>query len=113
TRYLVGAHPDVRHRIGVALNGDSHLVDVQSTYIRTPHLLDMMQGPACAIDCINPRCCGLMFANDATSRATRLLNIGLDFCCERSVAVEAGGAIAASWDRTPRVTDVGGVEVVR
>jgi len=47
------------------LNGDSHLVDVQSTYIRTPHLLDMMQGPAWAIDCINLRCCGLMFANDA------------------------------------------------
>src|SRR6516164_10601799 len=46
-------------------------------------------------------------------RATRLLDVGLDFCCERSVAGEAGGAVAASWDRTPRMADLGGVEVVR
>src|SRR6516164_10531788 len=46
-------------------------------------------------------------------RATRLLDVGLDFCCERSVAGEAGGAVAAPWDRTPRVADLSGVEVVR
>src|SRR6516164_6747314 len=46
-------------------------------------------------------------------RATRLLDVGLDFCCERSVAGEAGGAVAASWDRTPRMADLRGVEVVR
>ena len=28
-------------------------------------------------------------------RATRLLDVGLDFCCERSVAGGAGGAAAA------------------
>jgi hypothetical protein len=27
-------------------------------------------------------------------RATRLLDAGLDFCCERSVAGDAGGAVA-------------------
>jgi 2-polyprenyl-6-methoxyphenol hydroxylase-like FAD-dependent oxidoreductase len=67
TRYLVGcdgAHSDVRHRIGVALHGDSRLVDVQSTYFRAPQLLGLMPGPAWAIDCINPRSCGLMFAID-------------------------------------------------
>src|SRR6516164_8546525 len=37
----------------------------------------------------------------------------LDFCCERSVAGDAGGAIAAPQDRTPRVSDLSGVEVVR
>ena len=42
-----------------------------------------------------------------------MLDVGLDFCCERSVAGEAGGAVAASWDRTPRMADLGGVEVVR
>jgi hypothetical protein len=29
-------------------------------------------------------------------RATRLLEVGLDFRCERSVAVDAGDAVAAS-----------------
>ena len=70
-RYLVGcdgAHSDVRHRLGVALKGDSHVVDVQSTYIRAPHLLGMIQEPAWAIDCINPRNCGLIFAIDGRER---------------------------------------------
>jgi len=31
------------------------------------------------------------------SRATRLLDVGLDFGCERSVAVEARGAVSALW----------------
>jgi hypothetical protein len=46
-------------------------------------------------------------------RAIRLLDVGLDFCCKRSVAGEARGAVAASEDRTPRVSDLSGVEVVR
>jgi 2-polyprenyl-6-methoxyphenol hydroxylase-like FAD-dependent oxidoreductase len=69
--YLVGcdgAHSDVRHRIGALLSGDSHLVQVQSTYILAPSLLGMMPGPAWAIDCINPRSCGLMFAIDGHAR---------------------------------------------
>jgi hypothetical protein len=36
------------------------------------------------------------------SRATRLLDVGLDFCCERSVAVEARGAVAAPYGLRPR-----------
>jgi 2-polyprenyl-6-methoxyphenol hydroxylase-like FAD-dependent oxidoreductase len=70
-RYLVGcdgAHSDVRRRVGIALGGDSRLVEVQSTYIHAPHLLDLMPGPAWAIDCINPRSCGLMFAIDGCER---------------------------------------------
>jgi hypothetical protein len=31
-------------------------------------LLGMMASPAWAIDCINPRCCGLMFAIDGCER---------------------------------------------
>lgn len=66
-RYLVGcdgAHSLVRRRIAVALSGDSHLVQVQSTHILAPSLLGLMPGPAWAIDCINPRSCGLVFAID-------------------------------------------------
>jgi 2-polyprenyl-6-methoxyphenol hydroxylase-like FAD-dependent oxidoreductase len=70
-RYLVGcdgAHSKVRHRIGAALSGDSHVMQVQSTYILAPSLLGLMPGPAWAIDCINPRACGLMFAIDGRER---------------------------------------------
>jgi 2-polyprenyl-6-methoxyphenol hydroxylase-like FAD-dependent oxidoreductase len=70
-RYLVGcdgAHSKVRHRIGAALSGDSHVTQVQSTYILAPSLLELMPGPAWAIDCINPRACGLMFAIDGRER---------------------------------------------
>jgi 2-polyprenyl-6-methoxyphenol hydroxylase-like FAD-dependent oxidoreductase len=66
-RYLVGcdgAHSFVRRRIAVALSGDRHLVEVQSTHILAPSLLGLMPGPAWAIDCINPRSCGLVFAID-------------------------------------------------
>ena len=54
-----------------------------------------------------------LLARFSYDRATRLLDVGLDSCCERSVAGEAGGAVAAPEDRTPRVADLGGVEVVR
>jgi 2-polyprenyl-6-methoxyphenol hydroxylase-like FAD-dependent oxidoreductase len=100
-RYLVGcdgAHSNVRHRIGVALQGDNHLVDVQSTYIRTPHLLDMMQGPAWAIDCINPRCCGLMFAIDGRERW--LIH---DF-------LRPGERSSAALDRDRRIREILGVD---
>jgi hypothetical protein len=42
-----------------------------------------------------------VLARFSYDRATRLLDVGLDFCCERSVAVEAGGAVATPEDRTP------------
>ena len=65
--YLIGcdgARSGVRHKIGARLNGDTAVVAAQSSYIRAPALLDRMANPAWAIDCINPRCCGLMFAVD-------------------------------------------------
>jgi 2-polyprenyl-6-methoxyphenol hydroxylase-like FAD-dependent oxidoreductase len=70
-RYLIGcdgAHSDIRRRIGARLSGDTAVVQAQSTYILTPKLLGMMPGPAWAIDCINPRSCGLMFAIDGHER---------------------------------------------
>jgi 2-polyprenyl-6-methoxyphenol hydroxylase-like FAD-dependent oxidoreductase len=66
-RYLVGcdgAHSFVRHRLGVEMTGDRHLVQVESTYIRAPGLLGLMREPAWAIDCLNSRTCGLVFAVD-------------------------------------------------
>src|SRR5262249_4537270 len=70
-RYLVGcdgAHSDVRRKIGVKLSGDATVIQVQSTYIRAPDLLGMMPGRAWAIDCLNPRSWGLMFAIDGRER---------------------------------------------
>jgi 2-polyprenyl-6-methoxyphenol hydroxylase-like FAD-dependent oxidoreductase len=70
-RYLVacdGAHSETRRRIGSELSGDAVVAQAQSTYIRAPKLLGMMPGPAWAIDCINPRSCGLMFAIDGRER---------------------------------------------
>ena len=70
-RYLIGcdgAHSPTRRKIGATLSGDLAIVQVQSTYIRAPSLLGMMPGPAWAIDCINSRSCGLMFAIDGRER---------------------------------------------
>ena len=70
-RYLVGcdgAHSDIRHRIGVRLSGDATVIEVQSTDILAPGLLDMMPSRAWAIDCLNPRSWGLMFAIDGYER---------------------------------------------
>ena len=70
-RYSVGcdgAHSKVRQQIGAALIGDNHVVQAQSTYIVAPGLLNMMSRPAWAIDCINPRACGLVFAIDGRER---------------------------------------------
>ncbi len=70
-RYLIGcdgAHSEIRRKIGAVLSGDAAVVEAQSTYIRAPQLLGMMRRPAWAIDCINPRSCGLMFAIDGRER---------------------------------------------
>jgi 2-polyprenyl-6-methoxyphenol hydroxylase-like FAD-dependent oxidoreductase len=70
-RYLVGcdgAHSETRRRIGATLNGDRAVVEAQSTYIRAPELLRRMSRPAWAMDCINPRSCGLVFAIDGRER---------------------------------------------
>jgi 2-polyprenyl-6-methoxyphenol hydroxylase-like FAD-dependent oxidoreductase len=69
--YLIGcdgAHSGIRHKIGATLKGDTAVVAAQSSYIRAPALLSMMTSPAWAIDCINSRCCGLMFAIDGRER---------------------------------------------
>jgi 2-polyprenyl-6-methoxyphenol hydroxylase-like FAD-dependent oxidoreductase len=69
--YLVGcdgAHSEIRRKIGSRLSGDAAVVQAQSTYILAPKLLGMMPRPAWAIDCINPRSCGLMFAIDGRER---------------------------------------------
>ena len=70
-RYLVGcdgAHSQTRHKIGVRLNGDATVVRVQSTYIFAPDLLRIMPSRAWAIDCLNPRSWGLIFAIDGRER---------------------------------------------
>jgi 2-polyprenyl-6-methoxyphenol hydroxylase-like FAD-dependent oxidoreductase len=70
-RYLVGcdgAHSDVRHIMGVRLSGDAAVVQVQSTYIHAPDLLGMMPSRAWAVDCLNSRSWGLLFAIDGHDR---------------------------------------------
>jgi 2-polyprenyl-6-methoxyphenol hydroxylase-like FAD-dependent oxidoreductase len=70
-RYLVGcdgAHSNIRHGIGVRLSGDATVIEVQSTDIFAPDLLEMMPSRAWAIDCLNPRSWGLMFAVDGCER---------------------------------------------
>jgi 2-polyprenyl-6-methoxyphenol hydroxylase-like FAD-dependent oxidoreductase len=69
--YLIGcdgAHSEIRHRIGTRLNGDATLIQVQSSYILAPNLLGAMPSRAWAIDCLNPRSWGLMFAIDGRER---------------------------------------------
>jgi 2-polyprenyl-6-methoxyphenol hydroxylase-like FAD-dependent oxidoreductase len=71
SRYLIGcdgAHSEVRRRIGSRLSGDATLMSVQSSYILAPGLLGMMPSRAWAIDCLNPRSWGLIFAIDGRER---------------------------------------------
>jgi 2-polyprenyl-6-methoxyphenol hydroxylase-like FAD-dependent oxidoreductase len=70
-RYVVGcdgAHSRVRPAIGAVLQGDAAVLQAQTSVIRAPSLLAMMPGPAWAIDCINPRNRGLVFAVDGRQR---------------------------------------------
>ena len=70
-RYVVGcdgAHSRVRRAIGAVLHGDAAVLQAQTSVIRAPGLLAMMPGPAWAIDCINPRNRGLVFAVDGRER---------------------------------------------
>ena len=63
-----GAHSRVRRAIGAVLHGDAAVLQAQTSVIRAPGLLAMMPGPAWAIDCINPRNRGLVFAVDGRER---------------------------------------------
>jgi 2-polyprenyl-6-methoxyphenol hydroxylase-like FAD-dependent oxidoreductase len=71
SRYVVGcdgAHSQVRKAIGATLHGDVAVLQAQTSVVRAPDLLALMPGPAWAIDCINPRNRGLVFAIDGRER---------------------------------------------
>lgn len=67
-RYLVGCDGGrsmVRKAIGAQLTGTPVLMNVQSTFIRAPQLLDAIPGrKAWAFYSVNPRRCGTVFAID-------------------------------------------------
>jgi 2-polyprenyl-6-methoxyphenol hydroxylase-like FAD-dependent oxidoreductase len=66
--YLVGCdggRSNLRRQIGAALDGDPVVQRVQSTCIRSPHLLGMMgPAPSWATCVLNPRRCGSVYAID-------------------------------------------------
>ncbi|UHL62692.1 FAD-dependent oxidoreductase [Paralcaligenes sp. KSB-10] len=66
--YLIGCDGGksiVRKKIGAKLNGDAIVQRVQSSYIRTPHLLKQLQHPpAWATFSLNPRRSGNVYAID-------------------------------------------------
>jgi 2-polyprenyl-6-methoxyphenol hydroxylase-like FAD-dependent oxidoreductase len=67
-RYLVGCDggkSDVRKAIGAKLVGTAHVVNVQSTCIKAPDLLNLLPGKrAWLYFALNPRRCGSMIAVD-------------------------------------------------
>jgi 2-polyprenyl-6-methoxyphenol hydroxylase-like FAD-dependent oxidoreductase len=70
-RFVVGcdgAHSQVRKAIGATFYGDVAVLQAQTSVIRAPDLLALMPGPAWAIDCVNPRNRGLVFAIDGRER---------------------------------------------
>lgn len=69
--YLIGcdgAHSDVRHIMGAKFSGDALVMQTQSTYLRAPQLLGMMERPAWLSVSLNSRCCGYLFAIDGRER---------------------------------------------
>jgi 2-polyprenyl-6-methoxyphenol hydroxylase-like FAD-dependent oxidoreductase len=71
SRYVVGcdgAHSQVRKAIGATFSGDVAILQAQTSVIRAPDLLALMPSPAWAIDCVNPRNRGLVFAIDGRER---------------------------------------------
>jgi 2-polyprenyl-6-methoxyphenol hydroxylase-like FAD-dependent oxidoreductase len=66
-RYLVGCdggRSAVRRAIGATLHGDPMVQRVQSTVIRAPELLGMVERPAWGNFSLNPRRCGNVYAID-------------------------------------------------
>jgi 2-polyprenyl-6-methoxyphenol hydroxylase-like FAD-dependent oxidoreductase len=98
--YLIGcdgAHSFVRRKLGIVLSGDNNISQAQSTYILAPRLLGLMPRPAWAIDCINPRSSGLVFAIDGRERW--LVHYFL-----------RPGETSSSADRERRIRDILGVD---
>jgi 2-polyprenyl-6-methoxyphenol hydroxylase-like FAD-dependent oxidoreductase len=71
-RYLIGcdgARSVVRKAIGAELGGDAVVQRVQSTFIRTPGLIDRQHSaPAWGTGVINPRRAGMVYAIDGRER---------------------------------------------
>jgi 2-polyprenyl-6-methoxyphenol hydroxylase-like FAD-dependent oxidoreductase len=71
-RYLIGcdgARSVVRKAIGAELSGDAVVQRVQSTFIRTPGLIDRQHSaPAWGTGVINPRRAGMVYAIDGRER---------------------------------------------
>ena len=71
-RYLIGCdggRSDIRRGIGAALKGDEVIQRVQSTYIRTPELIDLIKGrPAWMSYLYNPERAGNLIAIDGRER---------------------------------------------
>jgi 2-polyprenyl-6-methoxyphenol hydroxylase-like FAD-dependent oxidoreductase len=91
-RYVVGcdgAHSEVRRAIGATLCGDAAVMRAQSTYVRAPALLDMMPSKAWAIDCINPRSRGLIFAIDGLEKwiVHKFVELDQSFTSDREQSV--------------------------
>ena len=91
-RYLVGcdgAHSQIRRGIDAALIGDAALMQAQSTYVRAPDLLGLMPGPVWAVDCVNPRNRGLVFAIDGRERwlVHKFVPIGASLPSDRQQSV--------------------------
>jgi 2-polyprenyl-6-methoxyphenol hydroxylase-like FAD-dependent oxidoreductase len=91
-RYLVGcdgAHSEIRRGIRATLTGDTAVVQAQSTYIRAPELLSLMPSAAWAIDCVNPRNRGLVFAIDGEERwlVHKFMPIGAPLTADRQQSV--------------------------
>jgi 2-polyprenyl-6-methoxyphenol hydroxylase-like FAD-dependent oxidoreductase len=101
--YLIGcdgAHSNVRHKIGARLNGDTAVLAAQSSYIHAPALLGMMASPAWAIDRINPRCCGLIFAIDGCERGSSTTSWSARKACRLLTAIAAFGRSWVSGTRS-------------
>ncbi|RIK41097.1 MAG: monooxygenase [Chloroflexi bacterium] len=74
-QYLVGCdggRSTVRHQIGAQFVGDAVVQRVQSSYIRAPQLLALVEGPSWGSISLNPRRSGTVYAIDG--RETWLLH---------------------------------------
>ena len=72
SRFLIGCdggRSSVRKAIGASFVGDAVIQRVQSTYIRAPRLLEMLEaGPAWAMFSLNPRRSGNVYAIDGKEK---------------------------------------------